>query len=147
MHWYQHPGKEEMKLILKHSYLDRYHERVKILSLIMQSYPWQVMVQVSCLVDSYLCNHSYPAQITHVKILTTQTQQQSTMRSQQVDVKTRWLVCRCHLEILGPQEPTLLHRCLHRLEEPKLHLHHPPRRQHPQEEHKHPLQKTTHVSR
>ena len=31
------------------------------------------MVQVSHLADSYLHNHNHPAQITHVKILTTQT--------------------------------------------------------------------------
>ena len=73
MHQHQHLGKEEMKLILKHFYLDRYHDRVEILNLIMQSYPWWVMVQVSCLADSYLCNHNHPAQITPVKILTTQT--------------------------------------------------------------------------
>ena len=73
-----------MKLILNHFYLDRYPNKVKILSLIMQSYPWQVMVQASHLVDSYL--HNLTAPITHHKILTTQKQQQCTTRSQLLDV-------------------------------------------------------------
>ena len=36
---------------------------------------------------------------------------------------------------------------LHRLVEPKLHLHHPPRSLHQQEKHKHLLQKVTHIGR
>ena len=38
MHQCCHLGNEEMKLIQNHFDLDRYHNRVKILSLIMQSY-------------------------------------------------------------------------------------------------------------
>ena len=108
-----------------------------------------VTVQISHLAG--LCLHNQITQVVLHRRWTTQTQQQYTMRSLLGNVKTSLLAYKCHPDTPNQEKlPPLLKQQterLHRLVEPKLHLHHPPRSLHQQEEHKHPLQKVNHIGR